>query len=90
MSDYIVRLLVWAVEGVAKVSLHPVYFVSTNQMFCSSVLAKETVVLLNINNPLSMRRRTSSNIYVLELAHSLGIPVLSWDAEYSGAQVSYL
>ena len=28
MFDYIVRLLVWAVEGGAKVSLHPVYLMA--------------------------------------------------------------
>ena len=32
MFDYIVRLLVWAVEGGAKVSLHPVYAIHCNPL----------------------------------------------------------
>ncbi|NP_001191485.1 NR2 [Aplysia californica] len=53
---------------------------------CDDVLTHQTITILNINNPLSIRRRTSSNQYVLELAHFLGIPVISWDTEFSGAQ----
>lgn len=57
--------------------------------FCKGVLAKRAVTILNINNPLGMKRRTSSNQYILEIANHLGIPVISWDTEFTGtSQVS--
>ena len=57
-------------------------------MFCKDVLAKDTVVLLIINNHLKFSStRGTTNTYILELAHSMGIPVISWDSQFSGAQV---
>lgn len=53
--------------------------------FCKGVLSKRTITILNINNPLGIRRRTSSNKYILELANYLGIPVISWDSQFSGS-----
>lgn len=57
--------------------------------FCKGVLGKQVTTILNINNPLGIRRRTSSNEYIIELANYLGIPMISWDSQYSGSsQVS--
>ncbi|CAG5135588.1 unnamed protein product, partial [Candidula unifasciata] len=53
--------------------------------FCTGVLAKRAITILNINNPLGIRRRTSSNTYILELSNYLGIPVISWDTQFSGS-----
>ncbi|CAG5131967.1 unnamed protein product [Candidula unifasciata] len=53
--------------------------------FCKGILAKQVTTILNINNPLGIRRRTSSNEYIVELAGYLGIPMISWDSQYSGS-----
>ena len=53
-------------------------------MLCRDVLGAPTVTLVTINNP-SLSERPSANRYVLDLAHSLGLPVISWDAQFSGS-----
>ncbi|PVD39221.1 hypothetical protein C0Q70_01849 [Pomacea canaliculata] len=53
--------------------------------YCREVLGKDTVTLLNFNNPEMFRGRSRANFYLLELAESLGLPVLSWDAEFTGS-----
>ncbi|XP_041362766.1 LOW QUALITY PROTEIN: glutamate receptor ionotropic, NMDA 2B-like [Gigantopelta aegis] len=53
--------------------------------FCDVVFPSHTTVILHINNPLSIRRRTSANQYVNELTDFFGIPLISWDAEFSGS-----
>ena len=53
--------------------------------FCDVVFPSHTTVILHINNPLSIRRRTSANQYVNELTDYFGIPLISWDAEFSGS-----
>lgn len=53
--------------------------------FCNDVLAKDTVTLLILNNPDVLGRRPEANAYIMEIAESLGIPVISWDAEYLGS-----
>ncbi|CAL1534217.1 unnamed protein product, partial [Lymnaea stagnalis] len=51
-------------------------------LFCKGVFPHHVTTILNINNPLGMKRRTSSNQYILELASYLGLPIISWDTEY--------
>ena len=53
--------------------------------FCSDILGSNTVTLINVNNPELMGKRPSANTYILELAQTLGLPVISWDAEFSGS-----
>ncbi|XP_059165876.1 glutamate receptor ionotropic, NMDA 2B-like [Physella acuta] len=52
--------------------------------FCKGMFPNHVITLLNINNPLGMSRRTSSNKYILKLAEFLGLPIISWDSEYVG------
>ncbi|KAL8576693.1 hypothetical protein ACOMHN_025168 [Nucella lapillus] len=52
--------------------------------FCKDILGSSTVTLLNINNPV-LSERPAANSYILDLAHTLGIPVISWDAEFPGS-----
>lgn len=53
--------------------------------FCSDILGSNTVTLINVNNPELMGKRPDANTYILELAQTLGLPVISWDAEFSGS-----
>nr|KAG5701230.1 hypothetical protein BaRGS_008606 [Batillaria attramentaria] len=52
---------------------------------CRDVVGKNnTVTLVTLNNPMFFRPRTKANTYIMDLAESLGMPVISWDAEFSG------
>ena len=50
---------------------------------CRDVLGAPTVTLLTINNP-GIARRNSASSYILQLVHTTGIPVITWDPEYCG------
>ncbi|RUS79836.1 hypothetical protein EGW08_012400 [Elysia chlorotica] len=54
-------------------------------IFCKSILGRNVVTLLNINNPMSMQRRPIANNYILEMAAFLGIPVISWDTQFTSS-----
>uniref|UniRef100_A0A2C9JY17 Ionotropic glutamate receptor C-terminal domain-containing protein n=1 Tax=Biomphalaria glabrata TaxID=6526 RepID=A0A2C9JY17_BIOGL len=54
-------------------------------MFCKDFFPNQVITVLNINNPLGMTRRTSSNHYINQLTRYLGIPIISWDTEYTGS-----
>ncbi|XP_076458546.1 glutamate receptor ionotropic, NMDA 2B-like [Babylonia areolata] len=51
---------------------------------CRDVLGHNAITLININNP-QLGERPSANNYILEVAQTLGLPVISWDAEFSGS-----
>ena len=58
-------------------------------MFCKNILGRNVVTILNINNPMSMQRRSTANNYILEMASYLGIPIISWDTQFtSSSEVS--
>ncbi|GFR68940.1 hypothetical protein ElyMa_002034900, partial [Elysia marginata] len=54
-------------------------------IFCKTVLGRNVVTILNVNNPLGMQRRSTGNNYILEMASYLGIPVISWDTQFTSA-----
>ncbi|KAL8583950.1 hypothetical protein ACOMHN_040683 [Nucella lapillus] len=51
---------------------------------CRDVLGSQAITLININNP-ELGERPSANAYILEMAQTLGLPVISWDSEFSGS-----
>ncbi|GFO28640.1 glutamate [NMDA] receptor subunit epsilon-2 [Plakobranchus ocellatus] len=55
------------------------------ELFCKEIFSNNVVTILNINNPLGMTPRSESNKYILELASYLGIPVISWDTQFTAS-----
>ena len=59
-------------------------------IFCKTVLGRSVVTILNINNPMISRSAQSSH-YILELASHLGVPIISWDTQFtSSSEVSFM
>ena len=53
------------------------------QAFCDTTFTTNTITLFHINNPLFMSSRKASNKYINQLAQYVGLPMISWDSEFS-------
>ncbi|XP_046372599.2 glutamate receptor ionotropic, NMDA 2B-like [Haliotis rufescens] len=54
------------------------------QAFCDTSFSSNAVVLFHINNPLSMKKeRLGAHKYISQLADYYGLPLISWDSEFS-------
>lgn len=53
--------------------------------FCDNILQNDMNTVIVVNNPYLLGRHQALEGYIFQLAGSLGLPVLSWNAQHSVA-----